>query len=165
MIFVTVGTEYPFDRLIRYIDLMYENDVFSDGLFAQIGYGGAYQPKHLPWVEMLSRDEYDIRLAKCKAIISHAGMGTIIRCREIGKPLLVMPRMASLNEAVNNHQIITARRFAERGDILVAYDESQLKMRVRELLSFSPQKRFSEAGRIVGRIKVFLDQLEKRKHP
>ena len=51
------------------------------------------------------------------AIVAHAGMGTILTALEIGKPLLVMPRRAALGEHRNDHQLATARRFADLGEL------------------------------------------------
>ena len=53
-------------------------------------------------------------------------MGTILTALEIGKPLLVMPRRASLGEHRNEHQLATARRFADLGKLRVAFDETEL---------------------------------------
>ena len=67
------------------------------------------------------------------AIVAHAGMGTILTALELGKPLLVLPRRASLGEHRNEHQLATARRFADTGRLAVAFDESELAQRLDEL--------------------------------
>lgn len=46
MIFVTVGSRnYPFDRLFKKLDELYEEGALTDSLFAQTG-TSSYQPKH-----------------------------------------------------------------------------------------------------------------------
>ena len=60
-------------------------------------------------------------------------MGTILTALEIGKPLLVMPRRASLGEHRNEHQLATAHRFAEVGRVRVAFDEAALPLALDEL--------------------------------
>jgi UDP-N-acetylglucosamine transferase subunit ALG13 len=64
------------------------------------------------------------------AIVAHAGMGTILTALELGTPIVVMPRRAALGEHRNDHQLATARRFAEQGSIAVAFDEEQLHARL-----------------------------------
>lgn len=43
-----------------------------------------------------------------------------------GKPILIMPRRASLGEHRNDHQLATTRWMAERPGVSVAWDESQV---------------------------------------
>src|SRR5690606_34315420 len=63
-------------------------------------------------------------------VIGHAGMGTIITALELGKPVLVMPRLARLNEQRNDHQLASARAFQSHGRITVAWDEAGLEDRL-----------------------------------
>ena len=45
MIFVTVGSRnYPFDRLFKKLDMLFEEGVITDSMFAQIG-TSTYQPR------------------------------------------------------------------------------------------------------------------------
>ena len=67
------------------------------------------------------------------AVVAHAGIGTILTALELGKPLLVMPRRAEFGEHRNDHQLATARRFAELGSVIVAFDETELAGRLDEL--------------------------------
>jgi len=45
----------------------------------------------------------------------------------MGRPLLIVPRRAALGEHRNDHQLATARRFAELGSVGVAFDEAELR--------------------------------------
>ncbi len=49
------------------------------------------------------------------------------------KPILVMPRRASLGEQRNDHQLATARRFKETNRIMVAMDENELSEQLDRL--------------------------------
>ena len=69
-------------------------------------------------------------------MIAHAGMGSIITALELGKPIMVMPRRASLGEHRNDHQVATAKRFAEQGRIMVAFNEKELVDKLDQLKSF-----------------------------
>ncbi len=101
-------------------------DAFGQEVFAQIG-RGSYRPRNMDWVADLERDSFDERLRQSEAVISHAGMGTIIKCLDLQKPLLVVPRRKQFGEHVNDHQLGTARTFESLGDILVAYETEALR--------------------------------------
>lgn len=102
MIFVAVGTQFPFDRLIRYVDEWAgKNQVLG---MAQIA-GGEYLPQHLQWERFLPATAFNQHLQAASLIISHAGMGNIITALENQKPIIVMNRQYALGEHRNDHQL------------------------------------------------------------
>ena len=62
-------------------------------------------------------------------------MGTILKCLDAGKPLIIMPRQASLGEHRNDHQIATVSRFTETSGIIVAHDKEQLFSAINKVQS------------------------------
>ena len=131
MIFVTVGTDQPFDRLVRSLDEWAEKNGRTD-VFAQIG-ETKFVPRHLKSVHFLEAPEYQQHFANASVVISHAGMGTILTALRHKKPILVMPRRASLGEHRNEHQLATATHLLELGKISVAFDETELFARLANL--------------------------------
>lgn len=124
MIFVTVGTQLPFDRLLRAVDAWAQRTGRGD-VFAQIG-PTEYEPTAIDWRRDLEPEEFTGRLREAELIIAHAGMGTIINALRAGTPLLVMPRRADLGEHRNDHQLATVRELGARGLVHVAADEHEL---------------------------------------
>jgi UDP-N-acetylglucosamine transferase subunit ALG13 len=124
VILVTVGTELPFDRLLKAVDQWAETRGRSD-VFAQIG-ANAWEPAHFPFRDFMEPAEFSERLRSSDLIVAHAGMGTILSALHYGKALLVMPRRAGLGEQRNDHQLATAGRLLEMGKINVAFDEQEL---------------------------------------
>ena len=139
MIFVTVGTDAPFDRLVREIDSWAARTGRED-VFAQIGRGG-WRPRHISWAEMLEPPAFRERFAAARLIVAHAGMGTILTALHSGKAILVMPKKASLGEHRNEHQTATARHLLDLEKVAVAFDESELRERLDRLDSFPPAAR------------------------
>ncbi|MCI0629919.1 MAG: hypothetical protein L0Y44_04615 [Phycisphaerales bacterium] len=137
MIFVTVGHQMPFDRLIRAVDAWVQRTGRTD-VFAQVG-DTAYRPDRFRAVAHLSIDEFRQRMQAATGIVAHAGTGTIIAALQLGKPLLVLPRLSRLGETRNDHQIPTARHFAEAGHILAASDEQDLALKLVDLEAFQPR--------------------------
>ncbi len=124
MIFVTVGAQMPFDRLIRAVDA-WTGERGRQDVFAQIG-PTDYRPEHMEWTKFLNPPEFNACFRDCTAVVAHAGMGTLITALELGKPILVMPRRADLHETRNDHQLPTAKHFGERSNVDVAYAEPEL---------------------------------------
>lgn len=131
LIFVTVGTQLAFDRLITAVD-EWAGSAGGREVFAQIGPTGL-RPRHIEHAQFVSPEQCQERMLAAKAVVAHAGMGTILTALVMGKPLLVMPRRAALGEHRNDHQLATAHRFAELGTIKVAFDETELPVRLQEL--------------------------------
>jgi UDP-N-acetylglucosamine transferase subunit ALG13 len=131
MIFVTVGTDLPFDRMMKVVDEWARQNRRRD-VFAQIGKGG-WEPGFIEFTHFLEPPAFRERFNTATLIISHAGMGTILSALLHGKPILVMPKLASLGEHRNEHQTATARRMSEFGGVNVAFDEHQLRERLDHL--------------------------------
>jgi UDP-N-acetylglucosamine transferase subunit ALG13 len=124
MIFVTVGTQGPFDRLVRTVDDWAGSRGRSD-VFAQIGQS-EYRPKHIAASRFLDPSEFRSRIEGAELVVAHAGMGSIMTALEHGKAIIVMPRLADLHEQRNDHQLATANYFALQGRIVVALNEREL---------------------------------------
>jgi len=123
-VFVTVGSDGPFDRLIRCVDGWAARHARSD-VFAQIG-ASTFRPAHIAYSPFLEPPQFNECFQEAAVIVAHAGMGTILSALRHGKPIVVMPRRASLGEQRNEHQLATARHLQALGKITVAFDEDQL---------------------------------------
>ena len=163
MIFVTVGSQLGFDRMVGAVAAWarargargtgmhgtgMHGDTHGTGMHAAGGTQGSTQGtgmhaaegtrmffqtgatkvdlagfEHMP---VLSAEEIRRKFDEATLVVAHAGTGTIIECMLRGKPVIVMPRSASLHETRNDHQFATARRFQARGGVFVAWDETEL---------------------------------------
>jgi UDP-N-acetylglucosamine transferase subunit ALG13 len=157
MLFLTVGTQFPFERLVKEIDRMAEDGLINDKIFAQTGVT-QYKPINFEWSAFLSQSRFEKVVLESEGIIAHSGIGTIALAMEHQKPILVMPRMKKFNEHVNDHQVETARSFEKAGCILAAYDTEQLRTQITNLKSFVPVQRKNNSQAIITRISDFIKQ-------
>lgn len=139
MIFATIGTQAPFDRFVKMLDELCKN--INEEVVCQTIQTN-YQAQNIKTVDFLPPDEFNQYLEKARLIIAHAGMGTIISALKQKKPIIIVPRLASLKEHRNDHQMATAMRMHELGYVYVAYDKAQLN----ELISRKDLKPKSEIG-------------------
>jgi len=124
MIFVTIGSMFPFDRLIREMD-SWANDNGRDDVFAQIG-NGDYIPANMDYVRKLSQSDFADTMAKAEVIVAHAGMGTVITAGQLGTPLVLLPRIHAWGEHTSDHQIATANWLRDKPGIFLADTDADL---------------------------------------
>jgi UDP-N-acetylglucosamine transferase subunit ALG13 len=124
VIFVTVGGQLPFDRLVHAVDRWAAQQRSAD-VFAQIG-DSTRPPAHIQWDHFLSPDEFEAKAREAEVLVAHAGMGSILTAFELEKPIIVMPRRAHLGEHRNDHQWATVKNLGDHSGITVAIDEEAL---------------------------------------
>ena len=141
MIFLTVGTQLPFDRLVAAVDAWAGRHP-GQGIFGQIAEPGpsGFRPKNFDWVADLDPAAFEARFREASHIVAHAGMGTIIGALGAGKPLMVMPRRAHLGEQRNDHQFATVQRLSTRpgiaqAGILAAFEAGEVPGRMDALIA------------------------------
>lgn len=154
MIFLTVGSSKPFDRLVMAVDAL-ANRIAPEAVFAQIG-DTRHSPDSLEWVHELSKGDFDAKIAAARVVISHAGIGTIASALEMRKPVIVMPRRRAFGEAVNDHQVTTAERFSEKGHILLAREPAEICDCLARVEHFVPTPRTASANAVSHRVALFL---------
>lgn len=123
LIFLTIGTQLPFDRLVQIVDSYPNNN--NEQIFAQIGIG-KYRPRNFDYSQAVSPQEYKEKVLSARVIISHAGIGTVLSAKKFGKPIILFPRRAALGEHRNDHQLATCKQLEDRRGVYVTYDEAQL---------------------------------------
>jgi UDP-N-acetylglucosamine transferase subunit ALG13 len=157
VIFATVGSQEPFDRLIRAVDEWGKLHSRTD-VFAQIG-SSDFVPKHVDYTKFLNPSQFKSVMHRAKVIVAHAGMGSIISALELGKPIVVMPRHGALRETRNDHQVATAKRFGAQGRVVVAQDEHDFAEKLDYALTLPETDHIDpEASpRLIATIRAFLD--------
>jgi len=130
LIFVTVGSELAFDRMLSVIDAWAADS--EEDFFAQTGPSELYLA-NIHHKKFLSPDEFNQHVADCSVMIAHAGMGSILTAMQQGKPIIIMPRRVKFRETRNDHQVATAQELSSRAGIFVAMDEAELKRQLERV--------------------------------
>jgi beta-1,4-N-acetylglucosaminyltransferase len=120
MIFVTIGTTEPFDRLLAAV-----GELDDPELVVQCG-DGSIRPEQATCVTYLTYDELVEHVRGARLIVSHAGVGTILTALANGKRPLVVPRLKQFGEAVDDHQVELAGRLAKLGLVTLVEDPREL---------------------------------------
>jgi len=158
VILVSVGTQLPFDRLIKAVDV-WALERGRDDVVAQVG-PSDYLPKAIDYFPFMEHERFFALQSRCAVMVSHAGMGSIITAMELGKPLIILARDHLRHEHRNAHQEDTLRQFAGYPGIHAARDEDE----VMELLDRSgtmtagPQIDTSAPREFIDRLAEYVEQ-------
>jgi UDP-N-acetylglucosamine transferase subunit ALG13 len=131
MIFVSVGTQLPFDRLIKAVDAWAEEHPDTE-VFAQIGTSD-FQPRHMKWATHLDAAVFCEKFSTCEVVVSHAGTGNILLALELEKSIILLPRCAALHEHRNDHQLATLAHLKDRAGIYAVKNENEIGMAIEKV--------------------------------
>jgi UDP-N-acetylglucosamine transferase subunit ALG13 len=133
MIFASVGSMLPFDRLVKGVDDWAAANPGTP-VFIQIG-EGEYEPKHAPWARIVPHAEYRQKLIDCSLFVAHVGMGSILQALELRKQMLLLPRRADWREHTTDHQLHTAARFKDTKGLKIVDDVAAMHAEMNHLLA------------------------------
>lgn len=119
MIFLTLGTQLPFDRLVKAVDTV--APLLAEPVYGQIGRSG-YIPQHFNHIENLNPLDFRAKFEAARVVIGHAGIGTVLAGFKLQKPLILMARRSSLGEHRNDHQVATAAQIQQFTGVYIAED-------------------------------------------
>ena len=133
MIFTTVGSMFPFDRMIRMVDAWAAQNKNYE-VMAQIG-AGSYEPRNMKWQRIFTPNEYKRIIQSCDLIIAHAGTGSVFTASEYRLPIVLIPRRAAYKEHTTDHQLHTARWLEGKPGIFVAWSDDDLATAIQRAIA------------------------------
>jgi len=162
MIFVTVGNHFQeFDRLLKKVDEIAPR--IPHEIVIQKGYS-KYIPRNTKHFDFVPMDEAMNYIQRSDLVISHAGIGTIILCKENGIPLIIFPRRKKYGEHGTDHQVEIAEALKERGDknIYILYEENRLEEKIMEVVGKKEMVEAGNRGRenLIRTIKEFIEAFQ-----
>jgi UDP-N-acetylglucosamine transferase subunit ALG13 len=137
MIFVTVGTDHhPFNRLVKWISnaidegLVAPGEVVMQNGFTEVHDERIQKRQFLSFAEMM--DNFD----KAQLVITHGSSTAMLVCHRLKRPLVV-PRIASLGEHIDDHQLEFIQETRNVYPFAVAMDESDFRSALADKVTVS----------------------------
>lgn len=134
--FLTLGTQpHQFNRLINYAT----NNIKSEDIIMQVGltkYSGKYN--HFDF-----SNEFDKYINECEVVITHGGVGSIIKSLLLDKKVIAVARLNTYEEHVDDHQLEVVNKLAKEGYILMANNEDEFKHCLEVVNSYKFKKYIS----------------------
>lgn len=121
LIFVTVGTHHqPFQRLLDALD-----SLPADELVVQFGHGAPpagirHASAFMGFAEMLEH------FHTADAVVTHAGVGSILCARRAGHVPVVVPRRRRHAEHVDDHQVELTQELDDLGAVVAVWEMDRL---------------------------------------
>lgn len=160
MIFISLGTQkFQFNRLLQLMDDLIDHSLIEEEVFAQIG-NSDYKPRNYSYTSFLSNEEFNQKLEECSLVISHSGVGTILKALNNNKAIIVVPRLAKYKEHVDNHQIEIAEAFAKKNFCLMYEENDKLEDLIKEAKNHTFDKYISSKDKVIARLEDYLATLK-----
>ena len=137
LVFVTVGSDHHrFDRLTGWVDgWVGARADAGRPVDCVIQYGTAAEPRHALGVDYVDHALLERLLDAADVVVVQGGPMSIIESRNHGKRPLVVPRIARLDEVVDDHQRTFCAKLAGAGHIEMFEDGPGLTGRLDEAVA------------------------------
>jgi UDP-N-acetylglucosamine--N-acetylmuramyl-(pentapeptide) pyrophosphoryl-undecaprenol N-acetylglucosamine transferase len=120
---VAVGTHrHQFDRLLEMVDRAVEAGVLPGPVVAQTGHS-TYRPSTFRGCAFFGTDELGDAVQQADYVVCHGGAGIIAAALRAGHKPLVLPRWASHQEHVDDHQVQIVDKLSSLGLVVPLGDE------------------------------------------
>lgn len=159
MILVTLGTQdKKFYRLIKEVDRLIEQGKIKEEVIVQAGSSSNYKTDRMKVLDLLPMDEFQKALDDCDLLITHGGVGTILKGLKKNKKIIAVPRLKKFKEHVNDHQIQIVNNFSDEGYILKVENINTLYDVIEYSKIFKPKKYKSNNKKFIENLSKEIDK-------
>lgn len=157
MILVLLGThELQFTRLLFELEKLVRKKIIHEEIVVQKG-NTKYTSNLYRGFDFIDPEELSKLYHKAGLIITHAGVGSIVKGLQLNKKIIACPRLKKHNEHNDDHQLEIAKEFARKNYILMWDDNSSFEEVYNYSKQFKPSKYISNKDKIIEDIKRFID--------
>lgn len=124
-VLVSVGTDHHrFDRLMGWVEEWVARA--PDGTSVVVQHGSSRVPAGVDARVLVSQNELRELMREAHVVVLQGGPGGIIDALVSGRRPIAVPRLASLEEVVDDHQVAFCRHLARIGQVEIAEDAASL---------------------------------------
>jgi UDP-N-acetylglucosamine transferase subunit ALG13 len=155
VILVTTGTNgSPFDRLLCAVgELSVDEELVVQHGPSTLRANGASHTSYLPFADL------EALVRRARLVITHGGVGSILLTLMNRRRPVVVPRLARHGEAIDDHQLVLARRLEELGLVTLVTDVSALAGTLASVDPDLGETRVDGAESLAGDVKAFIDSI------
>ena len=127
-IFITIGTAFSFDRLIKEIDNIKREDWDIIAQTGKSNYKFKNIKKHKSFFNIENMENI---IKEADVVVSHAGIGSIVDLIKYKKKCVLVPRLKEFKEVVDDHQLEICKELEKEGTT-ICYDVKDIKNKIEE---------------------------------
>ena len=91
--------------------------------------GTHYKPRFSEYFDFADEPEMQRWLSQARVVVTHGGAGSILNALQIGKALVVVPRLKRFGEAIDDHQLELAEALSQKDRAMALIDLSAEALR------------------------------------
>lgn len=152
-LFVPLGTQkFPFGRIITALNELVEQGRYKP---EEIVMQSALYPvkPNFTAFGLIPNEDFNRYMKEAEVIVTHSGVNSIISCMELGKPLVICPRLHEYGEHVDNHQMEIATLMHDKYDVLVCTDMKDLQGLIEQAKTYKYKPWVSHREELLDAIK------------
>jgi UDP-N-acetylglucosamine transferase subunit ALG13 len=158
LIFLTVGSQkFQFDRLLKEVDKLVQEQKISDQIVGQIGYSN-YLPQYFEYQKFMEHSVFEQTLKKSELVITHGGSGAIINALKMKKKVIAIPRLSQFKEHVDDHQKEIIALFQQQNYIKAVLDVHELHQAIDTIHQQTFETFESNTEKIIAEIDGFIQE-------
>ena len=157
LIFVTVGTQIPFDRLLKSVEKQIELGNIKEKVIVQAGVTN-FKSDKMEIVGFIPMNEFKKIIEDAKIIICHGGVGTITDGLKNNKVIIACPRLERFDEAKNDHQKQIVENFGNSGFIIPLLDLKDLDKALEKAKTFKPKMYKSNTNNMINLLENYINK-------
>ena len=131
-LFVPLGTQkFPFGRIITALNSLVKSGKFKPDEIVMQSTLYPAEPV-FTHIGLIPNEEFNLYMQKAEVIVTHSGVNSIISSMELGKPLVICPRLLKYGEHVDNHQMEIATLMRKKYDVLICTEMNELPQLIEQ---------------------------------
>ena len=159
MILVLLGTfTIEFSRPIIAIENAIKNGDVKEEIIVQAGHT-AYSSELLTIRSFIDPKELNELNERAEIIVTHAGVGSILRGFKMHKKIIAIPRLYKFQEHVDDHQVDILEEFAECNYLIPWHEDDNFKDLLAKARTFEPSPFVSTKKDLEGFLLNYIDSL------
>jgi len=159
MILVLLGTQHnEFSRLLQEIENLIEMGTIKERVIVQSGYT-KYKTDKMKIFDMISSEELDNLMKDADIVITHGGVGSIIRALKKNKKVIAVPRLHKFGEHVNDHQRQIVEVFSSKNYLIGVQNVEDIGEALLQIKKFKPDKYESDNQKMINIIDDFISKI------
>ncbi|MGL6202501.1 MAG: PssE/Cps14G family polysaccharide biosynthesis glycosyltransferase [Lachnospiraceae bacterium] len=158
MVFVTLGTQdKSFERALIKIETLIKNGIITEEVVVQAG-TTKYQSNYLKIFSLIDSKSFNMYIKDCEYMISHGGVGAIMRGINKGKKIIAVARRVKYGEHENDHQVEIVKKLDQLGYIIGCTKVEELEEKIALVKDFHVQPYISNNKNFCRMISQLIDK-------